>query len=261
MITTINLGPRPEEEELKKKQAELFELESKLADRELFLANLRAELSSFESKYLAVVGKRYAELDDIEAKIAEHLATANPQDRQAQDFATKARSQAESSKASVGHSLAVNSPDSVPPRSQNLKNLFREVAKRIHPDLASDPEDRLKRQHLMAEANRAFQEGDEERLRKILHEYEDSPDAVKGDGAAADLIRTIRKIAQVNRRLFEIAKEVAQLEQSELFELRQKVERSTAEGRDLLQEMTQDLDARIAASRDRLDGVSKSKRK
>jgi DnaJ-domain-containing protein 1 len=69
------------------------------------------------------------------------------------------------------------------------------VAKRIHPDLATDSEDRLRRQILMAEANRAFEEGDEDRLRRILHEYEASPDAVKGDGAGADLIRAIRKIA------------------------------------------------------------------
>jgi DnaJ-domain-containing protein 1 len=260
MSSTINLGPRPEEEELKKKQTELSELESKLADRELFLANLRAELSSFESKYLAVVGKRYAELDEIEAKIAERFATTHPQDRQAHDFAKLARSQAESSKASVEDSLALKFPGSAPPRSQTLKNLYREVAKRIHPDLATDSEDRLRRQILMAEANRAFEEGDEDRLRRILHEYEASPDAVKGDGAGADLIRAIRKIAQVNRRLAEIAKEIGQLEGSELSELKVKVERATAEGRDLLREMAQDLDSRIAASRDRLNSLSESQR-
>jgi hypothetical protein len=112
----------------------------------------------------------------------------------------------------------------------------------------------------MAEANRAFEEGDEDRLRRILHEYEASPDAVKGDGAGADLIRAIRKIAQVNRRLAEIAKEIGQLEGSELSELKVKVERATAEGRDLLGEMAQDLDSRIAASRDRLNSLSESQR-
>jgi hypothetical protein len=115
MSTTINLGPRPEEEELKKKHAELSELESKLADRELFLTNLRAELSTFERKYVSVVGKRYVELDDIEAKIAERFAKAHPQDQQANDFAKQARSQAESSKASVGESLALRSADSASP--------------------------------------------------------------------------------------------------------------------------------------------------
>lgn len=247
---------KPEEEELKKKQAELSELESKLADRELFLTNLRSELSAFERKYVRVVGQRYAELDDIEARIAEHFARTHPQDRRAHDFATKARSQAETSKANVEDSLALKSSDSVPPRSQTLKNLYREVAKRIHPDLATDSEDRLKRQKLMAEANRAFEEGDEARLRRILEEYESSPEAVKGDGAAADLVRVIRKIAQVSRRLSEIGKELAQLEKSELSELKGKVDRAAKEGRDLLQDMAADLDSAISASRERLNDLS-----
>jgi DnaJ-domain-containing protein 1 len=247
---------KPEEEELKRKHAELSELESKLADRELFLTNLRSELSAFERKYVRVVGQRYAELDDIEARIAEQFARTHPQDRRAHDFATAARSQAQASKANVEDNLALKSTDSVPPRSQTLKNLYREVAKRIHPDLATDSEDRLRRQKLMAEANRAFEAGDEERLRKILEEYESSPEAVKGEGAAADLVRVIRKIAQVNRRLDEIQKEVAELEQSELFELKGKVDQATTEGRDLLREMAKDLDAQIAVSRERLKSLS-----
>ncbi|MDQ1407864.1 MAG: hypothetical protein QOG55_3493, partial [Acidobacteriaceae bacterium] len=78
--------PKPEEEELRKKQFEFSDLESKLADRELFLTNLRSELSAFERKYVRLVGQRYAELDDIEARIAEHFARAHPEDRRANDF-------------------------------------------------------------------------------------------------------------------------------------------------------------------------------
>jgi hypothetical protein len=47
----------------------------------------------------------------------------------------------------------------------------------------------------MAEANRAYEEGDEERLRVILQEWEGSPESVKGDGPGAELVRVIRKIA------------------------------------------------------------------
>src|ERR1700674_3904387 len=107
---------KPEEEELKKKQAELSELESKLADQELFLTNLRSELSAFERKYVRLVGQRYAELDDIEARIAEQFARTHPQDRRAHDFATEARSQAEASKATVEDRLALKPSDSVPPQ-------------------------------------------------------------------------------------------------------------------------------------------------
>lgn len=246
------VGSKPEEEELARKKAELSDLESKLADRELFLTDLRTELSAFESRYVRVVGKRYAELDELEAQIAEHLARVHPQDQHARASATQARSQAGASRASVENSRALKSVDSIPPRSQTLKNLYREVAKRIHPDLATDSEDRLRRQKLMAEANRAFEEGDEARLRTILEEYDSSPESVAGEGTASDLVRVIRKIAQVKRRLSEIDKEVAQLEKSELCELRGKVNQAVTEGRDLLGEMAEDLDAQIAVSRGRL---------
>ena len=49
-------------------------LQAELAERELFLTNLRAELSAFEALYLRQVGTPYAELDEWNAKIAERLA-------------------------------------------------------------------------------------------------------------------------------------------------------------------------------------------
>ncbi|MEH1924574.1 hypothetical protein [Nostoc sp.] len=121
----------PEEEELQKKQAELSSLESELAQNELDLATLHAELSTLERKYQQIIGVRYAELDRIEAQIIEYMAYL------------------ESSK-------------NFQP-SDNLKQLYRKVAKCIHPDLSTDETEKLHRQKLMAEANKAYEEGDEER--------------------------------------------------------------------------------------------------
>jgi septal ring factor EnvC (AmiA/AmiB activator) len=64
----------PEEEELARKREELAQLPGQLADRELHLANLRAELAAFEGKYLRQVVALYAELDEWNAKLAELLA-------------------------------------------------------------------------------------------------------------------------------------------------------------------------------------------
>jgi DnaJ-domain-containing protein 1 len=140
-------------------------------------------------------------------------------------------------------------------RSQAFKSLYREAARRMHPDLATDENDRFRRERFMAEVNRAYQEGDEARLRSILQEYEASPDSVKGEGTAADLVRVIRKIAQVKGRLTKIDQELAELRNSELFALKAKVDRATASGTDLLKEMAEDLDVEIAVSRERLKRV------
>jgi hypothetical protein len=250
------LGRRPEDDELAKKKLELYRLQGLLADRELILTALRAELSAFERRYMGTVGKRYAELDEIEARIAEHFARVQPENVRARNAASQARSHAQESRAAVDESLATKTVISKSPQSQALKNLYREVAKRIHPDLATDDSDRLQRERLMAEANCAYEEGDEVRLRAILEEYESSPESVKGEGAGAELIRVIRKIAQVERRLVEIDAEVAKLERSEQFKLKAKVDEAAGEGRDLLQEMAGTLDAQIAVSRERLQSLS-----
>ena len=63
----------PEERELALKRTELTGLESELVERELELSTLQQELAVFEAQYLRVVGRRYATLDDIHARISEAL--------------------------------------------------------------------------------------------------------------------------------------------------------------------------------------------
>jgi hypothetical protein len=252
MSTLIHSRVRPEDEELAKKRQELAQLESELTDRELYLATLRTELASFERQYLKIVGARYAELDEINAQIAEQLARQCPKDSQFTDAAQKARRQAEDSR-----SAAENVEDQVRALpSQELKTLYREVAKRVHPDLSSDPEDRKIRERLMAEANRAYERGDVARLKRILEVYESSPETVQGEGVGAELVRVIRKITQVKRRLQEIDEESRRLLGSDLAKLKAKAEEYAERGRDLLQEMMQHVERQISAARERLKSAS-----
>src|ERR1035437_3364596 len=79
-------------------------------------------------------------------------------------------------------------------RRTALKGLYREVAKRVHPDLTSDEADRSKRQRLMAEANQAFERGDANRLTKILEESDARLASAQESGVPAVLVRAVRKI-------------------------------------------------------------------
>jgi len=238
----------PEERELDRKRAELARLESELAQRELDLATLQAELRAFEGRYLRIVGVRYAALDEIEAQIAEAQARLNPGDSTAQRGAAQARAEAQESAQAAKEA----GPQLKFTPSENLKKTFREVAKRLHPDLTTDEKERTRRQRLMAEANRAYAEGDETRLQAILREWEESPESVTGEGPGAELVRAIRKIAQVEQRLRTIEAEMAQLKASELFQLEVKVEEAEAEGRDLLIAMAQQVDQQVAGAQKRL---------
>lgn len=132
MRPDVTRPSRPEERELAKKSAELAGLQVELAQRELDLATLRAELRDFERRYLHIVGSRYAELDEIEAQITEALAQLSPQDIVIQEKAVHTRAQAsESAQALKIGANQAPVKDFTP--SENLKKLYREVAKRVHP--------------------------------------------------------------------------------------------------------------------------------
>jgi hypothetical protein len=255
MHTEITRRVSPEEEELAKKREELALLHAELADRELLLTDLRAELSAFEALYLRQIGTLYAQLDEWNAKVAERFAEQEGTE-EARSAATQARAQAEESNSAVREGAAKGEGFKASPE---LKKLFREVAMRIHPDHATDEADRHKRTQLMKEANAAYERGDAETLRRILEEYESSPESVKGEGVAADLMRVIRQIRQVRSRLSQIELEIASLIDSDIAKLRAKVEVARAEGRELLTEMAEDLRKRIDAARRRFEAGSGAK--
>ena len=256
MGTEIISRQTPEEQELARKQAELTSLEAELAQSELDLATLRGELHAFEAHYVRSVGARYAELDEIRAQIAEALARVAQEDRSAQERAAQARAEASESAQATGAAHEAAQAGRFQP-SENLKKLYREVARRVHPDLANDERDRARRTRLMAEANRAYEEGDEARLQAVLQEWESSPDAVTGEGVGAQLVRVIRKIAQAEVRRHNIGDEIDQLKGSELYQLKIKVDEAEEAGRDLLAEMTGTLDKQIAEAREELAAVTK----
>ncbi|MBI1802203.1 MAG: J domain-containing protein, partial [Chloroflexi bacterium] len=209
----------------------------------------QAELRAFERRYLSIVGIRYAQLDEIEARTAEAQARLRPQDRAAQDAASHARAQ---DKDSAGATAEAQTGSKKFQPSDSLKKLYRETAKRFHPDTTTDPHEKARRNKLMAEINRAYSDGDEARLQEILRQWEASPDSVQGEGPGAQLVRVIRQMAQVEERLTAIESEMAELMRSELLQLKTKVEEAEGNGRDLLAEMAAQVDGKIAEARRRL---------
>lgn len=244
----------PEEQELESKRAELAVLEAQLTERELDCATLQAVLRAFEVRYLRRVGHLYVELDAIEAQIAAALARQHPENPATAASAAQARAQAQASAEAMADAAAAPTQEAFHPPDQ-LKKLYRDVAKHVHPDLGTNDEDRRRRHQFMADANRAYQAGDETGLWTILHAWEQSPAAVQGEGIGADLVRVIRQIAQVKERLQTLAVEMAQRHASELYQLYTQVEDAAVLGRDLLAVMAERLQRHIADARRRLAEV------
>lgn len=251
MVTTNQTQSiKPEERELARKRDEQERLEAELAECELRLATLRGELRAIESRYLNLVGAPYAELDELRAQLAERLAAEEPDNDRLQRAAREARARTNESRVAASEKRDAHAKNFSP--SPELKRAYREAAKRIHPDLTADPSDRVRRQELMAEVNRAYQEGDHQRIAKIIDRYDSSPESVQGEGSGAELVRVIRKLSLMKGRLGEIETEMQNLLNSDLYLLKLQVDEVHEQKRDLIVEMAEKVRHRIADTKERL---------
>jgi hypothetical protein len=219
----------PEEEECLVKQAELTEFDQKVLEAEQELASIREDLLAFQEEYRRIVAPCFAEMEQLKADAE----------------AVKSESGGDEDVTCPSAQQAVCEPG-------EFKTLFREVAKTIHPDLASNEDERRRRDEAMAHANAAYANGNPEQLRDLLLRWKADPDAVQGDDVAARLIRTIRLIARAKNRIAEIRQEIKEIRQSDAYFLRQRAERATSEGRDLLEEMRANLEQQIKHQRARV---------
>lgn len=187
MKNEIEKAKTPEEQELNDKVSELNSLETELAQKELDLATVMAELQALDSRYLRIVGAKFVELDNIKAEIAEILASQQPENVSAQEEAKQARERADQTARDTGDVSEPKKVEAFKP-TKEIKELYRDIAKKIHPDLAIDEQDRERRTKIMAEVNQAYREGDYERLETILREWETSPEAIEGDDVGSKLV-------------------------------------------------------------------------
>ncbi|NNF00079.1 MAG: J domain-containing protein [Pyrinomonadaceae bacterium] len=244
----------PEELELEKKRKMLRRLKNRLVIREEEMTELRAELEQFEAQYKMEVGRLYADLDDIEAQIAEEEVKLNPDDEEIKKRAEEARLRAEESAEDADEENWQACTQKWNPNAE-AKKAYHNLAKMIHPDLAIDDEERNKRHELMSELNDAYKDGDQKQLNKLVEEYRDSPDLVKGDSIGDELVRVIRQISQVTSRLKEINAEQLEHELSELYILKEKVRAEQLEGRNLLSQMAERTKTHIRKSTRRLKNI------
>jgi len=258
----LEVWPGPETEELGRRRAELAVVDTELAESELALTTFKADLASFETQYRRALGARYARLDQLSEWLdaskarrngdaaaggaAEEPAGSDQDSPSGQNWAW-VREDADEAAATADRGGAV---------PEAAKRLFRLLARRIHPDLASDPAERERRTNLMVQANDAYERGDVGTLRRLLDNWQRSPDSVVGHGAKAELERVVRRIAQARERLAEIDTEVVNLEASAMGWLRKRVRKATAEGWDLLAHMARELDRQIVEAEDELYRMS-----
>jgi len=229
------LNQLSEEQALGERREELAELESGLAERESELANLQSNLRAFEGRYLSVVGERYDELAGIEKEIAK-LQGLEIEDEDSISLAED--------EVGCGQSRF---------HSDKLKKLYREVARKFHPDLSSCPRERQSRHQLMVEINRAYETGAEDRLRELLEAGAGLENVEMSGAVSAEMILLVRKISEAKQRLAGIESDIEEIAASEIYKLKLRVENSEAIGIDLFADLIAQVDRQIKKARNRLE--------
>lgn len=240
---TLVRSAQPSDDEIDGLLSRAAALDAMLAARADELARAKSELAAFGLRYRQEVGLLHEELDDLERAIAE--AELGELSRRVE------RGAAEPAAPPAGRQ------SEPPPRytSDAVRRLFRDVAKAIHPDLARDESTRDRRHTLMAEANRAYALGDEDRLRWVLQAWERSPESVQDGDPDATRLRLARRIAQIEEALNAYAGELAALKDSALWQLKAMVDEAATRGKDLVSDMVRRLKRDIMAARNRLDAM------
>ncbi len=221
---------------------EFDRLSKELAEKELELATLENELSAFERRYTRVVGVLFARLDFLDREIAREQLRLHPEEKYRQGF-QQAEAKAQATQQAVDGNTKPEEPAYKP--TEAIKNLYRKVAKTIHPDLAMDEAERRFRTDLMARANAAYKKGDKQALEQILYEWEHRDEMAFSREEAKETDRMERMIAQVKHRIKEIEAKLIELKKSDLHKLMLKVEQAEWEGRDFLAEMAKDLQRQV----------------
>jgi hypothetical protein len=221
---------------------EVLRLASLLASRRAELTALQTDLRDFKTRYADTVGSRLAELAELEQAIkraeTRTLGVEHETDDEVHDAA--------------GESRAANTVKA------SLRGLFWSVAKLFHPDHAADEAEARRRHAIMAEASRAYREGDAESLTTLLGDedlqlYCSTPRATEDDATQLDLAA---RALQLKEELLTIEFGIKRVRQDRLYRLKLEADEAATHGRDHLAEEAARLERKLAKTRNRLAHLS-----
>jgi len=201
------------------------DLRDRLAEIVAEHASLKAELRAFEADYMRHVGVLMAQVHDLEARILN--VTAERSGTEADRVA--AREAGERAERTYAQMRAVPMAGGPLPTG-DVKQLFREAAKLMHPDLVRDADGRMHAEAFMKRLNEAYRAVDAEAIRDLLLQWNASPYAPAAAAAAGEVRGLQAAVARAEHRL-------AQERSSEMARIMEQTMAAATEGTDLLADM------------------------
>ncbi|WDV53043.1 hypothetical protein PV963_23105 [Streptomyces coeruleorubidus] len=199
--------------------------EQALIEYEIAVETFRVEIENFSRLHEQKLGPLYARLEELDARILEARAarSGDPEDRRRAEEA-RARlapipgveellhgwmddSGLFPEAAAMLTDQAVRPPQRVRP-SEEARKLYRELARKAHPDLAQEEKERERREEFITRVNAAYARGDEAELRELAEEWAKGPELKRGPSRAEELYARLEWLAQRKELLALLAKEL-----------------------------------------------------
>jgi len=215
-------APRPEE----RLERAVRAAEQALIEYEIAVETFRVEVENFSRLHHQKLGPMYARLDELDAEIAEARAarTGDPEDLRKADEA-RARVMPMPGVEELFHgwmdgeglfpeavAMLTDQPVRPPQRvrpSDEARKLYRELARKAHPDLAPDDTERARREEFITRVNAAYARGDEALLRELAEEWARGPEpAERGPSRSEELYARLEWLAQRKEMLSLVAREL-----------------------------------------------------
>ncbi|MFJ4278282.1 hypothetical protein [Streptomyces massasporeus] len=199
--------------------------EQALIEYEIAVETFRVEVENFSRLHEQKLGPLYARLEELDARILEARAvrSGDPADRQRADEA-RARLAPIPGVEELLHgwmdgaglfpeasAMLTDQPVRPPQRvrpSEEARKLYRDLARKAHPDLAQEEKERRRREEFITRVNAAYARGDEAELRELAAEWAKGPELKRGPSRAEELYARLEWLAQRKELLGLLAREL-----------------------------------------------------
>lgn len=200
--------------------------EQALIEYEIAVETFRVEVENFSRLHHQKLGPVYTRLDELDAHIAEIRAarSGDPEDLRKADEA-RARVMPMPGVEELFHgwmdseglfpeaaAMLTEQPVRPPQRvrpSDEARKLYRELARKAHPDLAQEDTERARREEFITRVNAAYSRGDEPLLRELAEEWAAGPKLPEqGPTPSEELYARLEWLAQRKELLSVVAREL-----------------------------------------------------
>ncbi|MEU0577427.1 hypothetical protein ABZ465_09030 [Streptomyces griseoincarnatus] len=197
--------------------------EKALIEFEIAVETFRVEVENFSRLHEQKLGPMYALLEELDARILEIKAARSddPEDRRKADEA-RARLMPIPGVEELmngwmdGNGLfpeatamltdqPVRPPQRVRP-SEEARKLYRELARKAHPDLAQEEKERARREEFITRVNAAYARGSADELRELAEEWAAGPELKRVPSPAEELYARLEWLSERKELLTVLAR-------------------------------------------------------